>query len=74
MTKKPDRQGALTLSETRYKTMVETMGDGLSEIDEHQNTTYANDTLCRMWGRTGTRSMGAGDRFVDEKQRFSWNS
>ncbi|MCF8090746.1 MAG: hypothetical protein K9L23_22135 [Desulfotignum sp.] len=45
---RPDRKHALSVSEARYKTMVETMGDGLSEIDEHQVTTYANDTLCRM--------------------------
>jgi PAS domain S-box-containing protein len=70
MTEKPDRQGALTLSETRYKTMVETMGDGLSEIDEHQNTTYANDTLCRMWGRTRDEIYGVPvTRFVDEKNK-----
>jgi PAS domain S-box-containing protein len=28
------------------------MGDGLSEIDENQMTTYANDRLCKMWGRS----------------------
>ncbi len=70
MTEKPDRLGALILSETRYKTMVETMGDGLSEIDEHQHTTYANDTLCRMWGRTKDEIIGVPvTRFVDEKNR-----
>ncbi|MFU8769399.1 MAG: PAS domain-containing protein [Desulfotignum sp.] len=67
---KPDRKGALSVSEARFKTMVETMGDGLSEIDEHQNTTYANDRLCRMWGRTREEIIGVPvTRFVDENSR-----
>ncbi len=67
---RPDRKHALSVSEARYKTMVETMGDGLSEIDENQNTTYANDTLCRMWGRTREEIIGVPvTRFVDEENR-----
>jgi PAS domain S-box-containing protein len=63
-----DRTHALSVSEARYKTMVETMGDGLSEIDEHQITTYANDTLCRMWKRSRQEIIGIPvTRFVDEK-------
>ena len=70
MTAKPDRNGALSVSEARYKTMVETMGDGLSEIDEHQITTYANDTLCRMWKRSREEIIGVPvTRFVDEQNR-----
>ncbi|MCA1794937.1 MAG: PAS domain S-box protein [Desulfobacteraceae bacterium] len=65
---KPDRKHALSVSEARYKTMVETMGDGLSEIDEHQITTYANDTLCRMWKRSREEIIGIPvTRFVDER-------
>jgi len=40
---KPDRAKALSTSEQRYRTLVETMGDGLSEIDENQVTTYVNE-------------------------------
>ncbi len=70
MTEKPDRDSALSVSEARYKTMVETMGDGLSEIDEHQITTYANDTLCRMWKRSREEIIGVPvTRFVDEENR-----
>ncbi len=70
MTEKPDRDSALSVSEARYKTMVETMGDGLSEIDEHQITTYANDTLCRMWKRSREEIIGVPvTRFVDEQNR-----
>jgi PAS domain S-box-containing protein len=67
---RPDRKRALSVSEARYRTMVETMGDGLSEIDEHQNTTYANDTLCRMWGRSRDEIIGVPvTRFVDDENR-----
>jgi len=67
---RPDRTHALSVSEARYKTMVETMGDGLSEIDEHQVTTYANDTLCRMWKRSREEIIGVPvTRFVDEQNR-----
>jgi PAS domain S-box-containing protein len=67
---RPDRTHALSVSEARYRTMVETMGDGLSEIDENQNTTYANDTLCRMWGRSRDEIIGVPvTRFVDEENR-----
>jgi PAS domain S-box-containing protein len=70
MTEKPDRDSALSVSEARYKTMVETMGDGLSEIDEHQITTYANDTLCRMWKRSREEIIGVPvTRFLDEENR-----
>ena len=70
MPRRPDRKHALSVSEARYKTMVETMGDGLSEIDEHQITTYANDTLCRMWKRSRQEIIGIPvTRFVDEKNR-----
>ncbi len=67
---KPDRASALYTSEQRYRKLVETMGDGLSEIDEHQVTTYANDTLCRMWQRTRQEIIGQKvTRFLDEKNR-----
>jgi PAS domain S-box-containing protein len=67
---KPDREGALFTSEQRYRTLVETMGDGLSEIDEHQVTTYANETLCRMWGRSRDEIIGQKvDQFLDDENK-----
>ena len=36
MSTKPDRSTALSISEERYRTLVETMDDWLSEIDENQ--------------------------------------
>jgi PAS domain S-box-containing protein len=67
---RPDRKHALSVSEARYKTMVETMGDGLSEIDENQITTYANDTLCRMWKRSRDEIIGIPvTRFLDRENQ-----
>lgn len=67
---KPSRANALYTSEQRYRTLVETMGDGLSEIDENQITTYANDMLCRMWGRSLDEIVGVGvDQFLDDENK-----
>lgn len=68
--KKPDRAKALSTSEQRYRTLVETMGDGLSEIDENQVTTYANDMLCQMWGRSREEIIGKKvDQFLDDENK-----
>ncbi len=67
---KPDRSAAMSISEERYRTLVETMGDGLSEIDEHQITTYANEMLCKMWGRTQSEIIGKKVvDFLDQKNK-----
>ena len=69
---KPNRANALTTSEKRYRILVETMGDGLSEVDENQVTTYANDSLCRMWGRTREEIIGTKvvEYLDDENQKI----
>lgn len=46
------------------------MGDGLSEIDEHQVTTYANEMLCKMWGRSREEIIGRKvSQFLDKENR-----
>ncbi len=46
------------------------MGDGLSEINEHQVTTYANEMLCQMWGRTKDEIIGEKvDQFLDDENK-----
>ncbi|MCP4721080.1 MAG: PAS domain S-box protein, partial [Desulfobacteraceae bacterium] len=70
METKHNREAALSISETRYRTLVETMGDGLSEIDENQVTTYANAMLCRMWGRSKEEILGSRvTQFLDKENR-----
>jgi len=72
---KHNRETALSISETRYRTLVETMGDGLSEIDENQVTTYANAMLCRMWGRSKKEILGSRvTKFLDVENRKILNS
>lgn len=67
---KPDREKALFTSEQRYRTLVENMGDGLSEIDENQVTTYANEMLCQMWGRSMDEIIGKKvDQFLDDDNK-----
>ena len=41
---------ALRESEKRYRTLVETIPDGIHEIDEHGIITFANDAHHRMFG------------------------
>ncbi|GLI33618.1 sensor histidine kinase [Desulforhabdus amnigena] len=41
---------ALRESEQRYRTLVETMNDGLLIRDEKDRITYVNERLCQMWG------------------------
>ncbi|MCG8566230.1 MAG: PAS and helix-turn-helix domain-containing protein [Desulfobacterales bacterium] len=80
MGKRQDRTTALAASEDRYResrfqTLVETMGDGLSEINEHQETTYANLTLCRMWRRDLSDILGVPvSRFLDDENRAVLNA
>lgn len=70
MEPKHSRAAALSISETRYRTLVETMGDGLSEIDENQVTTYANAMLCRMWGRSQAEIVGTRvTQFLDQENQ-----
>ncbi|SDU19417.1 PAS domain S-box protein [Desulfobacula phenolica] len=67
---KPDREKALSNSEKRYRKLVETMGHGLTEVDENQVATYANEMLCRMWGRTQNEIIGwKVDQFLDDENK-----
>ncbi len=42
-------QKALQESESRYRSLVETMNEGLAIEDEQGIITYVNDRLCQMW-------------------------
>lgn len=41
-----------------YRILVETMGDGLSTIDENGIATYVNGRLCDMWGYSREEILG----------------
>lgn len=40
----------LQQSEERYRTLVETMNEGVAILDQDDRIVYANDSLCRMTG------------------------
>ena len=50
ITEEVESQRALQTSEERYRTLVETMNDGLAIDDENGCITYANSAFCEMLG------------------------
>jgi PAS domain S-box-containing protein len=49
---------ALTESESRYRTLVETINDGLAAVDENGVITFANSRLCEILGYTKEEIVG----------------
>lgn len=61
---------ALQKNEEKYRTLVETMNEGLVMIDENGLWTYANDKLCYMLGHFQGELVGRPViDFVDEAHR-----
>ena len=57
-------------SEARFRMLVETMSDGLSEIDQNGIATYANSRLCEMWGYSREEIIGRSVfTFLDDENR-----
>ena len=59
-------------SEERYRTLIETMNDGVGQIDADGKIIFANDTLCQMFGMTLEELIGCEhtDLFVEESQEL----
>ncbi len=53
-----EAEAALKESEQRYRTLVETMNEGLLIRDEHDLITYVNPKLCQMWGYSREEILG----------------
>jgi len=49
---------ALRADEERYRTLVETMTDGISEIDRECLSAYVNDRMCEIWGYSREEIIG----------------
>lgn len=63
-------QRALQESEERYRSLVETMNEGLEIEDENGMITYVNEKLCRMWGCSRDEIIGRSlMEFIEEAQR-----
>lgn len=61
---------ALRESEERYRTLIETMNDGLGVYDEGGVWTYANEKFCRMLGHPCDEIVGRpGAMWLDEGNR-----
>jgi len=59
---------ALRESEERYRSLVETMYDGLLVRDENDTITYVNERLCQIWGYSPDEVIGHQLRdFLDEE-------
>jgi PAS domain S-box-containing protein len=52
------RTMALAESEERYRTLVETMGEGLSMIDDNDRILYVNESYCRLLGYSREEMIG----------------
>jgi len=61
---------ALKESEERFRTLVETMNEGLGVLDEKAIFTYVNVSLCKMMGRQREEFLGRKiTDFLDETNR-----
>lgn len=64
-----NRTCALSESEERYRSLVETMNEGMA-VQKNQVITYANNSFCKMLGYTKDELIGkAVDGFFKEKDR-----
>lgn len=60
----------LSRSEERYRTLVESMQEGIFMIDQEGALTYVNHQVCKMLGRSRQDIMGKKlSEFVDESRR-----
>ncbi len=70
ITERKMAQQALTESEERYRSLVETMNDGLALLDEQGRATFANRALCEMTGYNRDEIIGrTPELLLDEQSR-----
>ncbi len=63
-------EDALRKNEEKYRTLVETMNDGLTVLDENDQWTYVNDKFCHMLGCFSGELVGHSVfEFLDESNR-----
>jgi PAS domain S-box-containing protein len=70
ITTRKEAEKALARSEERYRTLVETMNEGLGVADERDVWTYINEKFCEMLGYTCEQIIGRSVQdLVDEENR-----
>ncbi len=62
---------ALSESESKFRTLVENMSEGLLEMDNQDNITFTNERFCEMTGYSADELLGknASDLLLDEESR-----
>jgi PAS domain S-box-containing protein len=61
-------EDSLRQSEEKYRTILESIGDGYYEVDIAGNFTFFNNALCRIWGYPREELMGMNSRAYTDKQ------
>jgi len=70
ITERKKAEQALRDSEERYRTLVETMNEGLSWVDNNYKFTYVNNKFCQMLGYLPFELIGKSELdFLDESNR-----
>jgi PAS domain S-box-containing protein len=59
LTEKLGIEEALQESEDRYKRLVENIAEGLAAVDANENFTFANSSLCEIFGTTAEEIIGS---------------
>lgn len=59
---------SLRQSEEKYRTILESIGDGYYEVDIAGNFTFFNNALCRIWGYPREELMGMNSRAYTDKE------
>ncbi|MRR17883.1 MAG: PAS domain S-box protein [Deltaproteobacteria bacterium] len=60
--KRKQNEEALRVSEEKYRTILDSIGEGYYEVDLTGNFTFFNDALCRIWGYPKEEMMGLNNR------------
>ena len=68
-------QRQLEFSEQRFRTLIETMNEGVGVMDAHGTITYVNQRFAEMLGRTPDDLIGASPtEFIADTRQAAWFS
>ena len=68
ITERKQAEEAITASEEKYRSILDSIEDGYFEVDTAGNFTFFNDSMCRTLGYSGAELMGMNNReFMDKE-------